>query len=133
MNDDKQKIVEVLHHYQKGTNTADAKLTASLYTEDAIMIPAGFATNFGKEAIFRFYDYAFSLLQLTLEFDINEDQIIIDGDTAYATTSSKGTRFYRENKETVPEINRELWLFKKMGGQWKIARYMFNVPPNEEN
>ncbi|MEL6306366.1 MAG: hypothetical protein AAFQ20_16505, partial [Bacteroidota bacterium] len=65
--------------------------------------------------------------------EIDEDEIIIDGNTAYATTNSKGTRFYRENEETVPEINRELWLFKKMQGEWKIARYMFNVPPEVES
>jgi len=133
MKTDKQQIIDILNTYKESTNTADAKLAVSLYTEDAIMIPANFPTNVGKEAIFGFYDYAFSLLQLTLEFDIDENQIVINGGTAYATTSSTGTRFYRESKETVPEINRELWIFKKIGGDWKINRYMFNVPPNDES
>lgn len=131
MSKDKEKIVEVLHHYQKATNTANAKLAASLYKDDAIMIPAGFPTNVGRESIFQFYDYAFSLLQLTLKFDIHHDHIIIDGDFAYATTSSTGTRLFRESGETVPEINRELWIFEKVNEEWKIARYMFNVPPTE--
>lgn len=133
MKTDIQQIIDILNTYKESTNTADAKLAASLYAEDAIMIPANFPTNVGKEAIFGFYDYAFSLLQLTLEFDIDENQIAVNGDTAYATTSSTGTRFYRESKETVPEINRELWIFKKVGGDWKINRYMFNVPPTDEN
>lgn len=128
---DKQKILAVLDSYKQSTNTADAKLAASLYTEDAIMIPANFPTNIGREAIYGFYDYAFSLLQLTLEFDIDENQIVIDDNTAYATTTSKGTRYYRESKETVPEINRELWVFKKVAEEWKINRYMFNVPPTD--
>lgn len=131
MSNEKEKIVEVLHQYQKSTNTADAKLAASLYKEDAIMVPANFPTNVGREAIFQFYSYAFSLLQLTLEFDIDHEQIIVDGDMAYANTSSTGTRLFRESGETVPEINRELWIFEKIEGEWKIARYMFNVPPTE--
>ncbi len=92
MSQEKQQIIDILHQYQKSTNTADAKLAASLYKEDAIMIPANFPSNFGKEAIFGFYDYAFSLLQLTLEFDIHEDQIVVNGDFAYATTTSVGSR-----------------------------------------
>ena len=47
-------------------------------------------------------------------------------DLAYATTSSTGTRLIRETGVTVPEINRELWIFEKVEGDWKIARYMFN-------
>ena len=132
MSQEKQKIIDILNQYQKSTNTADAKLAASLYKEDAIMIPANFPTNYGKEAIFGFYNYAFSLLQLTLEFDIHEDQIAINGDFAYATTTSVGTRLIRETKEIVPEDNRELWLFERMDGEWKIARYMFNIPPKTE-
>jgi len=93
------------------------------------MIPANFPANYGKEAIFGFYDYAFSLLQLTLEFDIEEDQIVIHGDFAYATTTSVGTRLIRETGDIVPEDNRELWLFERVNGKWKIARYMFNIPP----
>ncbi|WP_425236345.1 YybH family protein [Ulvibacterium sp.] len=133
MSQEKQQIIDILQQYQKSTNTADAGLAASLYKEDAIMIPANFPTNFGKEAIFRFYDYAFSLLQLTLEFDIKEDQIQVNGDFAYATTTSVGTRLIRETGVVVPEDNRELWLFEHIMGEWKIAGYMFNIPPTKES
>ena len=130
---EKQEIITVLNVYKQSTNTADAKLAASLYKDDAIMIPANFPSNVGKEAIFGFYDYAFSLLQLTLEFDIHEDQIVVNGDFAYATTTSVGTRLIRETGDIIPEDNRELWLFERMDGKWKIARYMFNIPPKTEN
>ena len=133
MNEEKQKLIAVLDQYKKSTNTADAKLAASLYTEDAIMIPAGFPTNVGNEAIFNFYSNVFSLLQLTLEFEIDQENILIESDVAYATTSSIGTRLMRETGETFPEINRELWIFRKIDSEWKIARYMFNVPPKKES
>ena len=126
---EKLHFVQVLNQYQKATNTANAVLAAGLYKQDAIMIPANFGTNHGAKAIFEFYDYAFSLLQLTLEFQIELEEITVMGHFAYATTTSTGTRLIRETGEIVPENNRELWLFEKIEGQWKIARYMFNIPP----
>ncbi|MBX2873117.1 MAG: SgcJ/EcaC family oxidoreductase [Saprospiraceae bacterium] len=130
---EKQKIAEILHSYQTATNTADADLAASLYKEDAILIPANFPHATGKAAIHNFYSYAFSMLQLTLKFDIDMDQIVVDGNSAYATTTSTGTRVIRESGAVVPEINRELWIFEKIGADWRIARYMFNIPPTAEN
>lgn len=132
MTDEKQKIVSVLKDYEKSTNTGDAALAASLYTSDAIMIPAGFATNVGHEAISNFYSYAFAHLQLSLEFEIHMEHIVIGNDIAYATTTSIGTRLIHATGETVPENNRELWIFKKVEGDWKIVRYMFNIPPVTE-
>ena len=133
MSTDKQQIVTLLNLYKQATNTGDAELAASLYKDDAILIPANFPKAVGKDAIYRFYHYAFSLLQLTLEFAIDLDQIIIKEDFAYATTTSDGTRLIHETGEIVPEDNRELWLFEQIGGQWKIARYMFNIPPKQNN
>ena len=45
---------------------------------------------------------------------------------AFAVTSSKGTTLIRATGDTIPEANRELFVFEKVDGNWKIARYMFN-------
>ena len=45
---------------------------------------------------------------------------------AFAVTSSKGTTLIKAIGETIPEANRELFVFEKVNGEWKIARYMFN-------
>ena len=45
---------------------------------------------------------------------------------AFAVTSSKGTVKIHANGMEVPEANRELFVFEKEEGEWKIARYMFN-------
>ena len=127
MIEEKQKIVNLLKQYETGTNTGDAKLTASLYASEAVLMPEGFTTNVGVEEIFKFYDYAFSALQLNLDFEIDTNQISIAGDIAFATTKSLGTRLIRATSETVPENNRELWIFQRNDGEWKIIRYMFNT------
>jgi hypothetical protein len=45
---------------------------------------------------------------------------------AFAVTSSKGTTLIHATGATVPEENRELFVFEKDNGAWRIARYMFN-------
>ncbi|MEZ4827781.1 MAG: hypothetical protein R3C61_16075 [Bacteroidia bacterium] len=45
---------------------------------------------------------------------------------AFAVTTSKGTTLIHATGDTIPEANRELFVFEKVNGEWKIARYMFN-------
>lgn len=123
---DADKIADVLKSYERFVNAGDAAGLGSLYTANAVLLPDRFDTFEGAEAITGFYAFAFSALSLDLEFDIDPETIIVSGDTAYAVTSSTGTRFIKEANQTVPEINRELWVFEMVDGEWKIARYAFN-------
>ncbi len=121
---EKEKIEKLLGEYEKSLNTSDAKLTQSLYTNDGIFMPTEAPSGIGSEAILKAYEYVFSQIQLNIEFFIEEIQI--EGNMAFAVTSSKGTTLIHANGETIPETNRELFVFEKVNGEWKIARYMFN-------
>jgi len=121
---EKQKIETLLSEYQKSLNTSDAKLAQSLYTKDGIFMPTEAPSGIGSEGILKSYEYVFSQIQLNIEFFIEEIQV--EGDMAFAVTSSKGTTLIRATGDTVPEENRELFVFEKVDSEWKIARYMFN-------
>lgn len=121
---EKQKIEELLSKYEKSLNSSDAKLAQSLYTKDGLFMPANGPTGIGSEGILKSYEYVFSQIQLNIEFFIEEIQI--EGNMAFAVTSSKGTTLIHATQDTVPEENRELFVFEKAAGEWKIARYMFN-------
>lgn len=121
---EKESIENLLGEYKKSLNTSDAKLAQSLYAKDGIFMPSGAPSAIGSEHILKSYEFIFSQIQLNIEFFI--DEISIEGDFAFATTSSKGTTLIRATSETVPEENRELFVFEKTDGIWKIARYMFN-------
>lgn len=123
-NQEKQKLEKLLGEYQISLNTSDAKLAQSLYTEDGIFMPTEAPSGIGSKGILDGYNYVFSLIKLNIEFDIEE--IVVDGNLAYAVTSSKGTTTLLSNGVTMPESNRELFVFEKTNGEWKIARYMFN-------
>lgn len=121
---EKQQIEILLNEYKKSLNTSDANLATSLYTKDGIFMPTEAPSAVGREQIKASYEFVFSQIQLTIEFYIEE--IVIEGDMAFATTSSKGTTLIHANGQRVPEENRELFVFEKTDGDWKIARYMFN-------
>lgn len=121
---EKQNIEALLSEYQKSLNTSDAILAHSLYTKDGIFMPTEAPSGIGWEGILKSYEYVFSQIQLNIEFFIEE--IEVEGNMAFAVTSSKGTTLIRATGDTVPEANRELFVFEKVNGEWKIARYMFN-------
>lgn len=122
--DEKQKIEELLDTYKKSLNTSDAKLAQSLYTKDGVFMPTEAPSGIGTEGILNSYEYVFSQIQLNIEFFIEE--IEVEGNMAFAVTNSKGTVKIHANGVEAPEANRELFVFEKVDGVWKIARYMFN-------
>lgn len=122
--EEKQKIKNLLGTYQTSLNTSDAKLAQSLYTKDGVFMPTEAPSGIGAEGILKSYEYVFSQIQLNIAFFIEE--IEVEGNMAFAVTSSKGTVKILANGMEAPEANRELFVFEKVSGDWKIARYMFN-------
>ncbi len=121
---EKQKIEALLGKYKKSLNTSDAKLAQSLYTKEGVFMPTEAPSGIGSDGILKSYEYVFSQIQLNIEFFIEE--IEVEGNMAFAVTSSKGTTKIKATGDTIPEANRELFVFEKINGEWKIARYMFN-------
>lgn len=120
----KQEIESLLMTYKGTLNTSNAVKATSLYTKDGIFMPTGAPSAIGTEQIKGAYEFVFSQIQLNIEFFIEE--ITVENAFAYAVTSSKGSTLIHATGETVPEENRELFVFEKENGTWKIARYMFN-------
>lgn len=122
--DEKKQIEKLLGTYQTSLNTSDAKLAQSLYTKDGMFMPTEAPSGIGSEGILKSYEFVFSQIQLNIEFFIEE--IEVEGNMAFAVTSSKGTVKIHANGVEAPEANRELFVFENVDGEWKIARYMFN-------
>jgi uncharacterized protein (TIGR02246 family) len=121
---DKKEIEEVITVYQKALATSDATLASSLYTKNAKFMPQGGPSTVGTVAIKGSYEYVFSMITPSIMFSV--DEVVFVGKSAFVTSTSKGTSLVKANKQNVPEINREFFLFEKENGVWKIARYMFN-------
>jgi len=121
---EKQEIKNLLFTYRDALNASDVSKVLSLYTEDGIFMPSGASTSIGTEQIKGAYEFVFSNIKLSIEFYI--DEITVNGEYAFARTTSIGSTLIQATGETVPEENRELFILQKENGSWKIDRYMFN-------
>ncbi len=125
MNEKEQsEIKKVLFSYRDALNESNAEKVLSLYTENGVFMPSSAPTAIGQEQLKGTYEFVFSNIQLSIEFYIDEIEIV--GEYAFARTTSKGTTLIRASGETVPEENRELFVLRKENGSWKIDHYMFN-------
>lgn len=120
----KQDIENLLMTYKESLNTSNAEKATSLYTTDGVFMPTGAPTATGTANIKGAYEFVFSQIQLNIEFYI--DEIVVANNMAYGITNSKGSTLIHATGKTIPEENRELFVFEKENGNWKIAKYMFN-------
>ncbi len=121
---DRGEIQTILDRYEKALNASDADAALALYAADGVFMPANAPTAVGTTAVRAAYEHVFGMIKLDIAFSINE--IVIDDTMAFAITESKGHVTILAKQVTAPEENRELFVFRKIDGVWKIARYMFN-------
>ena len=121
---EKTAIEKLLFYYRDALNVSDVNKVLPLYANDGVFMPSNAPSAIGQEQVKASYEFVFSQIQLNIEFYI--DEIVVNGDYAFARTTSKGTTLIHANGQKVAEENRELFVLQKTNGQWKISRYMFN-------
>lgn len=124
MENEKAAIEKLLFAYRDALNASSTDNVLPLYTTNGVFMPSNAPTAAGQEQVKSAYDFVFKSIKLSIEFFI--DEIEVDGNIAFARTTSKGTTLIHATGQTVPEENRELFVLQKHNGEWKIARYMFN-------
>lgn len=124
MHHDDRPIRELLANYERLLNASDAGAIAALYAADGIFMPQGFPTAAGQEAVLQSYRAIFANITLSIAFDI--DEIVVGDGIATALTRSSGSVRINATGDAGPESNRELFVFARDTGVWRIARYMFN-------
>ena len=121
---EKTAIEKLLFSYRDALNASDVNKVLPLYTNDGVFMPSNAPSAIGQDQVKAAYEFVFSQIKLSIEFYV--DEIVVNGDYAFARTMSKGTTLIHANGQTVAEENREIFVLQKINGQWKIARYMFN-------
>jgi len=123
-NDD--EIRTLLMTYERSLNESDARLAAGCYLPDGVFMPPRLPTAAGP-ALHEAYVQIFRAIQLTVSFTI--DELVVSSDRlAYALTRSNGTQLTHATGTTSAESNREVFLFGRQDGAWKISRYLVNSP-----
>ncbi len=120
-----QEIQNLLQTYQRSLNEADVDLVRAVYADDAIFIGQPFPTATGIEEIVALYEDFLSKLDFDVQFDVQE--IELSGDLGFVRTRSHGTIVPKGQNPEGSEGNREIFVVKKIDGEWKFYRYIFNA------
>jgi uncharacterized protein (TIGR02246 family) len=124
MNTDETAVADVLKQYERALNASDAAAALALYAPDGIFMPQHSMASVGTAAVRAAYDAVFAAITLTVAFEIAEVRQLAP-DWVLARTNSAGHTRDDASGAVSPEANQELFLFQKLGGDWKIARYCF--------
>jgi len=114
----------LLNTYQQALNDSATSKVVPLYTDDGIFMPSKKPTAVGEEQVRVAYQHVFKALDLNVEFHI--DEIEHYGDIAFVRTTSDGEITLLEKNITIKNNSRELFILKRIDGNWKIYRYIFN-------
>lgn len=124
MNADETAVAAVLKEYQTALNGSDTEAALKLYAPEGVFMPQHSPSSVGTVAVRKAYEAVFAAITLTVEFKIAEIRQIAP-DWVLARTRSVGRTKNNATGAEGPEANQELFLFQKIDGGWKIARYCF--------
>ncbi len=117
-------IKTVIKSYEKALNGSDVKEVIKLYAKDGVFMPSTKPTSTGHTQVASAYQHVFKALDLNVTFHF--DEIVRKGDLAFVRTSSDGKIKLLQKNKTIENHSRELFIMKRINGNWKIYRYMFN-------
>ena len=120
--------------FVQATNEGDADRLTSLFTDDAVFVPADDPTCEGKDAIADYFDDLMRDEPQTLDLDVLETRV--EGDWAFERLDATISSTDAESGEETETWARYFWVLKRQpGGAWKIDRAIYNIeePDDEED
>jgi uncharacterized protein (TIGR02246 family) len=126
VNANEKAVAAVLGNYQNALNKSDTDAVMKLYASDGVFMPQNSPSSVGTDEVRRAYDAVFQTIMLTVKFTVAE-VVEIAPNWVFARTNSAGTVKVYATGAGGPEANQELFLFQKIDGAWKIARYCFST------
>jgi uncharacterized protein (TIGR02246 family) len=124
-------VADALVRYERALNTSDVNAALDLYAPDGVFMAQNSPSSVGAEALRKAYELVFRTITLRVQFSVTEVHQLAP-DWAFARTNSAGTSTAHATGLTSSEGNQELFIFQRIGGDWKIARYCFSttLPPH---
>jgi uncharacterized protein (TIGR02246 family) len=126
MNADEKAIAAVLAEYEDALNQCSTDRVMKLYASDGVFMPQNSPSSVGAQAVRKAYKAVFDAIKLNVRFDIAEIHQL-SPEWAFARSNSAGRVKVNATGEGSAEGNQELFVFQKIDGDWKIARYCFST------
>jgi uncharacterized protein (TIGR02246 family) len=121
----KDEIQTAQNRLAEAVSARDASRAASLYTDDARLIPQGAPACADRNAITAFFAGAFDNGIVGAAFTTDE----VDGDDTQAVETGRYELFAAPpgGERVLAAEGRYLVVWRKRDGQWRIHRDMFNT------
>lgn len=122
---DEQAITFLLHTYGSVLASRSLPDLLTIYTSDGVLMAPGFQPSVGTEALKASYERIFATIKLDIEFTIDEI-VVTGGEWAFARTTAEGRKYWLQKGTDEFHHNQEIFVCRKVEGEWKIARYIFS-------
>ncbi|WP_175771412.1 YybH family protein [Burkholderia ambifaria] len=122
-----QQVYETVHMYESALNKGDTKAIVDLFADDSVAEWNEKRTYTTRQQKVDGYDALFKIAKFWTVFAY--DAINVYGDTAVVRTHHHKGAAVIENGKSVTDLNREVFVLRKLNGRWKIVLYTFNTDP----
>lgn len=120
---EKQSIERLLLGLAEALNSADISSIPSFYTEDGVFMPDGFKVltqdKLSKSGNSYLRHTGFKIIFFIQDIIVNDGYAFVDATAETQTTDPAHCK-------TVVTTSRDFFVLRKINGEWKIYRYMFN-------
>jgi ketosteroid isomerase-like protein len=126
-----KKVKAVVECYQDGLNSSDFAKIRPLFAPDAVAEWNEKATVIGVDAMAKPYDDLFKSIKFNTDFQY--DAVDVHGDIAIVRTHHPigQTEFHLKDGSRTLDFNREIFVLRRMEGDWKIILYTFTTQPKQ--
>jgi ketosteroid isomerase-like protein len=126
-----RKVKAVVERYQDGLNNSDFAKIRPLFAPDAVAEWNDKATVIGVEAMAKPYDDLFRAIKFKTDFQY--DAVDAYGDMAIVRTHHPvgQTEYIIKDGSKKLDFNREIFVLRRFGTDWKIILYTFTTQPRQ--
>ena len=122
----------VVERYQAGLNTSDFSVIRPLFAPDAVAEWNEKATVIGVDAMEAPYDALFKKAKFNTDFQYDAVDLPVENIAIVRTHHPVGqTELHLEDGSKTLDFNREIFVLKHTGGDWKIILYTFTTQPKQ--
>lgn len=122
-----QEVYNVVHQYEAALNAGDTNAIMDLFASDGVAEWNDKRTYATRQQKIDGYNALFKIVKFETVFSY--DAINVYGDTAVVRTHHHRGATVLENGKKVLDLNREVFVLRKVEGAWKIVLYTFNTDP----
>jgi ketosteroid isomerase-like protein len=126
-----RNVKAIVERYQDGLNSSDFAKIRPLFAPDAVAEWNDKATMMGVDAMAKPYEDLFKVIKFNTDF--HYDAVDLYGQLAIVRTHHPigQTELLLKDRSKKLDFNREIFVLRRMDGNWKIILYTFNTQPRQ--